>query len=60
MKTPHRQQRKTGPDRRLAVSIAVALAVKAAALTAIYLAFFQPTASAVPPAERAAAVLGLR
>jgi hypothetical protein len=58
MPQPSRRARK--PDHGLAVPIAAALAVKIVALAVIYLAFFVPPTSAIPPAERAAtAVLGL-
>jgi hypothetical protein len=56
----HRPRRFLLKDHSLGVSIAAALAVKAVALTALYLAFFAPAPNPAPPAERtAAAVLGL-
>jgi hypothetical protein len=58
MPQPSRRVRK--PDRWLATPIAAALAVKVVALVVIYLAFFVPPTSAIPPAERVAtAILGL-
>jgi len=57
---PNHEQPDPGWNRRLGVSIAAALAVKAAALTALYLAFFVPAPNPTPPAERGAtAILGL-
>jgi hypothetical protein len=57
---PKPLHRDNKPDRSLAVPIAAALAVKIVALVVIYLAFFVPPPSAIPPAERAAtAILGL-
>jgi hypothetical protein len=47
-------------NRPLGLSIAVALAAKVVALTALYFAFFVPPPDPTPPAERTATtVLGL-
>jgi hypothetical protein len=55
-----KQPRRLIKNHPLGVSIAAALAVKAVALTALYLAFFVPPPNPIPPSERAAtAVLGL-
>ena len=52
--------RRFGPKRGLAVPLAIALALKAAALTLIYLLFFVPAPHTSPSAEPVAgAVLGL-
>ena len=49
-----------GVDCSLATAIAAALALKVVALTALYLAFFQPPLDSATPAERAATALGLK
>ena len=55
-----KQPRRFIKDHPLGVSIAAALTVKVAVLTALYFAFFAPPPNAMQPAERAAAaVLGL-
>jgi len=54
-KQPWRTRRQ---NRSLATAIAAALALKAVALTVLYLAFFVPP-PAPPAAQTAAAVLGL-
>ena len=55
---PKQSGRARRRNRSLAISIAAALALKAAALTVLYLAFFVPP-PAPPAAQTAAAVLGL-
>ena len=57
---PKQPRRLMLKDRPLGRVIAMALAVKAVALAALYFAFFVPPPNPTPPAERTAtAVLGL-
>lgn len=56
MEMPKTLQHEAKSDRGLAVPIIAALAVKAVALTVIYLAFFTPPPSVAPAAS---AVLGM-